>query len=241
MSIRNPKLRAVVSIRNLVCGLSNDWKQLRTIGQEIDDLIVESDSMYIKNVDASEHYAWRSELADVHNAVIHLKEILDQVIDKINDRDPENLSEVWERHIEISTDLKESLERLDALGREHLPERLLSDWAGKWDDIFIKFDAIQNLAQGSSLNLALISQYAPDEIDELTDTILRNMPVRYTIEEADQYEAEYMEAYEQLKSEVSRKKNLWDRFLDVLAGGVQQSPAEKVMMQRWIEGEKGAL
>lgn len=35
--------------------------------------------------------------------------------------------------------------------------------------------------------------------------------------------------------------NLWDTFLDILAGGVHQSPSEHVMMERWIEGEKRDL
>lgn len=52
-----------------------------------------------------------------------------------------------------------------------------------------------------------------------------------------------MQAMEQIKADSSAKSNLWDRFLNVLAGVVpfEESPVERVMMQRWIDGEKGAL
>jgi len=43
------------------------------------------------------------------------------------------------------------------------------------------------------------------------------------------------------KKEFSEEKNLWDTFLDILAGGTHQSPSEHVMMERWIEGEKRDL
>lgn len=46
-----------------------------------------------------------------------------------------------------------------------------------------------------------------------------------------------------MEEEANKKDNLWDRFLNVLAGGMpfKQSPAERVMMRRWLEGEKGEL
>ncbi|MBK9194867.1 MAG: hypothetical protein IPO17_07710 [Flavobacteriales bacterium] len=48
---------------------------------------------------------------------------------------------------------------------------------------------------------------------------------------------------DQIKEDSAKKSNLWDRFLNILAGMVpfEESPAERVMMQRWIDGEKGAL
>ena len=46
---------------------------------------------------------------------------------------------------------------------------------------------------------------------------------------------------ENFKKEFKEEKNLWDRFLDILAGGTHQPPSERVMLERWIEGEKGDL
>jgi hypothetical protein len=55
------------------------------------------------------------------------------------------------------------------------------------------------------------------------------------------YQKDYYKALVNFKKEFKEEKNLWDRFLDILAGGTHQSPSERVMLERWIEGEKGDL
>ncbi len=241
MTTQNPKLRAVVSIRNLVLGLSNDWKTLKSLGAEIDESVHTASTTFINEAPVITHERWLTEMGRIEKNVLSLKSIMNQVVDSINNKRSEGLLELWNKHQTFSTDLLNRLNILHELGKVHLPERVQSTWSTSWEIIFDKFLAIQQLVEGSSLHLSMISEFAPDEVDELTDTILKNMPVRYTIEEAFQYEKEYLEAYETLKQEAAQKKNLWDRFLDLLAGGVQQSPAERVMMQRWVNGEKGAL
>jgi hypothetical protein len=45
------------------------------------------------------------------------------------------------------------------------------------------------------------------------------------------------------QEEANKKDNLWDRFLNLLAGNLsfKQTPQERVMMMRWVNGEKGEL
>ncbi len=238
---QNPKLKAVVSIRNLVLGLSNDWKELKSLGAEIDEAVRHASTEFINQAPVIAHERWLAEMGKMENNIRSLKSIMNQSVEKINNRESGGLAEIWNSHTKFSADLLDRLNALFELGKAHLPEGYQSGWAENWNTIFDKFVAIQQLAEGSSLHLSIISEFAPEEVDELTDTMLRNMPKRYTMEEAIQYEKEYMEAYEELKKEATQKKNLWDRFLDILAGGVQQSPAERVMMQRWVNGEKGEL
>lgn len=241
MNSQNLKLKAIVSIRNLVCGLSNDWKELRSLGTEIDTLIQIASSKFISNTAASSHEQWMKELSEIEKNTTSLKNVMEEVAHRIDAKNPSNLAAHWDKYKEYSSDLNIRLQSLQKLGKTHLPELFHGDWGRDWDIITHKFEAIQQLAEGSSLHLTMISEFAPKEVDELTDTILRNMPLKYTIEEAVRYEEEYMNAYQELKSQGSKNKNLWDRFLDILAGGIQQSPAERVMMQRWVNGEKGEL
>ena len=46
-----------------------------------------------------------------------------------------------------------------------------------------------------------------------------------------------------IEEDANKKDNLWDRLLNLLAGVMpfKESPEERVMMQRWLEGEKGDL
>ncbi len=241
MTTQNAKLRAIVSIRNLVFGIATDWKELKSLGSEIDELINSASTTFMNQTPVIAHERWQIEIGHIQKDTTALEDIMQKVVRKINHRDAKDLIEIWNSHKEHSTDLLNRLNTLYDLGKAHLPESYHDTWVAMWEVILDKFVAIQALGEGSSLHLAMISEYAPEEVDELTDTILRHMPGRYTMEEAIQYEKEYMEAYEQLKKEATQKKNLWDRFLDILAGGLQQSPAERVMMQRWVNGEKGDL
>ena len=47
---------------------------------------------------------------------------------------------------------------------------------------------------------------------------------------------EYVQAVKEIEEESSAKDNLWDRFLNVLAGNIpfNQTPEERVMMRRWL-------
>jgi len=84
-------------------------------------------------------------------------------------------------------------------------------------------------------------KYTSLEIDEIANNILAKLPADYSREEIKEYEKDYLIALDDVKKEFSEKKNLWDDFLDILAGDTHQSASERVMMSRWIDGEKGKL
>lgn len=75
----------------------------------------------------------------------------------------------------------------------------------------------------------------------MTQTILDHIPRDFSFEEADKYENDYLSAVEDIKAEFRLEKNLWDKWLDLLAGQAHQSAAERVMMTRWLEGERRDL
>jgi len=236
---RNQQLRAVVSIRNLVIGIDTDWRELKSQGKELDALLEQANELFLNNSEAAIHESWLKERGVVTKEVHSLKDIMNKSVQKINNRDSSSLAETWNQYKSHSDMVFSSLQRQYELGNIHLSNHnLKSDWEEIWDKIFEKMLAIQSIAEGSSLQLAMIEEFSPTEMDELTDTILKHMPRNYSMEEAQQYEKEYMEAYDELKRQATQKKNLWDRFLDILAGGQQQSPAEMVMMKRWVNGEK---
>ena len=84
-------------------------------------------------------------------------------------------------------------------------------------------------------------EYTSLEIDEIANNILAHLPADYSLEEIKEYKKDYLIALDDVKKEFSQKKNLWDNFLDILAGDTHQSASERVMLSRWIDGEKGNL
>ncbi len=104
-------------------------------------------------------------------------------------------------------------------------------------------NAVRGIGASAYLKARMITDLSKEEMDELTRSIVNHIPSNYSITEADKYAEEYIAAMEQIKEDAGKKANLWDRFLNILAGAIpfEESPAERVMMQRWINGEKGDL
>jgi len=198
-------------------------------------------STFINNAPIIAHQRWLSEQEKFQKSVTSLKGNLNHIIRKINAKEATGLITVWKEQNQHSNTVRTSIETMVELGKVHLPTTLHKSWAASSNKILSKLEDIKQLADGSHTHLKMIEEYAPKEIDELTDTILKHMPMSYSIEEAKKYEKEYMHFYNDLKTQASHKKNLWDKFLDVLAGGTQQTPAQMVMMKRWVDGEKGNL
>ncbi len=96
---------------------------------------------------------------------------------------------------------------------------------------------IKNLHEAFEKN----KKYTSQEIDEIAKNILAKLPADYSLEEINEYKKDYLIALADVKKEFAQKQNLWDDFLDVLAGGTHQSASERVMLSRWIDGEKGNL
>ncbi len=101
--------------------------------------------------------------------------------------------------------------------------------------------SIVSYARSCRVELQMIERYTTEEMNVITQIVLSKIPKDFDVEEVGENEKDYLNALKDFKKEFSEEKNLWDTFLDILAGGVHQSPSEHVMMERWIEGEKRDL
>lgn len=235
----NPIIEAVVSIRQYALSVSENWSSMKVLGavlKEDMDKATEMVNMYGSNPTKQQ---WVSELIDFNASKSHLEEIMWFVISRIKEKSTEGLSARWNDYPGHVSKMEASYEKMKGLGQSSLPENKREEWNELWGRIVDSHQLIGREAKAIGIQLGLMEKCTPDEIDEMSDTILKHIPSGYSTEEAHKYTDEYMVAYEQLKKEASQKKNLWDRFLDVLAGGTQQTPAQRVMMQRWVDGEKG--
>lgn len=235
----NPAIEAVTSIRHLAFGISNKWSVMKTTGEKLEKELTQLSNLVSQfgNVDTNQQ--WESEKNKYQYNLNELKRILSFSIDKIQQKTAEGLTDTWNSYVEFSDGITQNLAAMRTIGKAVLPENEVELWNERWSFIENAHKEIKNEAAACSLQIQLIEKSSPAEVDELTDTILKHIPLKYSVEEAEKYHQEYMEAYEAIKKEASQKKSLWDRFLDVLAGGAQQTPAQRVMMQRWVNGEKG--
>ena len=148
-------------------------------------------------------------------------------------------AELWKQFAAYEHKLKESYRFSERLGFEILPENEHKHWQ---KDICVFEETILSLiishANACKLELEMIEKYTPKELNKITQVVLDHIPDEFTFEEADKYEKDYLIAVEDMKKEFRSEKNLWDKFLNILTGGTHQSPSERVMMKRWLDGEK---
>lgn len=235
----NPAIEAVTTIRHLAMSISDNWSAMKSVGAEVEENLNTASLMVNTHAESETRIKWKGLTDEYRTELDVLKGIMSMAIDKINQKDASSISANWgEHHFHVER-VEEIYDILERLGRKALPENKINEWETLWLHIKSSHSIIRNEANAIGTQLQLIELYNPEEVDELTDTILKHIPMTYSNQEAHQYTDEYIKAYEEIKKEASQKKNLWDRFLDILAGGVQQTPAQRVMMKRWVDGEKG--
>ncbi len=178
----------------------------------------------------------------IENVVFLTTKTLNVVNEKIANKNRNDTSELWKQFALNVEKLKEAFADLKGLGTASFPEAMQLPWEKNIDQfvsVFVPF--IESYARSCRVELQMIERYTPEEMNTITQIVLHKIPKDFNLEEAVEYEKDYLLALKDFKKEFSEEKNLWDKFLDILAGGTHQSPSEHVMMERWIEGEKGDL
>jgi hypothetical protein len=117
------------------------------------------------------------------------------------------------------------------------------EWSEIWSVIKSNLYIIQGVAESAFIKSLMIVNFSKAEVDVLTNEIVKHIPQSFNLIEADKYKKEYLQAVKEIALESNAKNNLWDRFLNILAGNIPftQTPEERVMMRRWLDGEKGDL
>ncbi len=235
----NPVITAVVSIRQLAKAIRGNWSDMIKNGKDLEASLAHLNNLVVSYGNAKTKQDWSAEITNYNTNLAALKSIMTSVQTQIKATNSDGIATKWNSYKSYATVIETTFHKLQETGKHSLPEVEEESWNAHWTKIETIHATIIKEAEACLLHLQLIENYTPSEIDELSATILKYIPLNYSLSEAKQYTDEYMEAYEAIKKEASQKKNLWDRFLDVLAGGIQQSPAERVLMQRWVDGEKG--
>jgi len=238
----NPEIRAAIKLRHLAEALSNNWEQLATIGNGVKRSISEAGAYMKANGDEANQNQFDAIEKNMAGEIAGIEGMLTQAAEQLKSNSidaPLNWSTV-QVHLDHVAQQFEMLKALPATG---FKKGTAADWKDIWHVVGSNLEAVRGICASAYIKARMLADLSTEEIDELTATIVKHIPMNYSISEADKYAADHMQAMEQIKADSSAKSNLWDRFLNVLAGVVpfEESPAERVMMQRWIDGERGEL
>lgn len=238
----NSGLSALLAIKKHTYTMVNDLNELLQFESKLDELYKKGLQLLEANTSSQSIAIWKGEFLKVNNAFKGINDSLSIAKEMTDQNIKEGYTEIWKQlavHISV---LKEGSENAINEGFVLLPEAFHL----KWETEFVKLEKplLQSLLmhiEWRRIMLQIIERYTPEELNAINKIIVDHIPLDFTYDEALEYQKDYYKALVNFKKEFKEEKNLWDKFLDILAGGTHQSPSERVMMERWLDGEKGDL
>jgi hypothetical protein len=243
MKIQNKNLEVLIKIRHLSDGLNSNWEMLNTSRNKATQMLDEANSimqMYGTEIGKSNFINDYEKMAALKEKIAtHLLAFKEM----INTHSSGNSKEMY-REFQANTEELSSIFAKIGKYPDHCFNGINSaDWFNIWAVIQSNIYVVQGIGHSAFIQLQLLTSFNKQEIDDLTQEIIKYVPESFTLEDAIKYKNDYIMALDQMKEEANKKDNLWDRFLNFLAGNMpfKQSPQERVMMMRWLDGERGEL
>lgn len=238
----NPGLRALLAIKNFNATLEKDYSELLKIESDLNELNKNGLLIIEANNSPEEISRWKVSLQEVNTALKGINDILTEAKVKIEQKAKDNYPELWKQLAVHLSALELSSKNAAEIESDLLPEDVQPQWEKEFVNLQTPLvESIVTNVESCRVLLQMIERYTPDELNTITKIIADQIPLNFTYQEAVEYQNDYYKALVNFKKEFKAEKNLWDKFLDILAGGTHQSPSERVMMERWLEGEKGDL
>ena len=237
-----PELKALLAIKKFAAQLEEEYNELLKIESELDEL--HKDGLLIIEATAPPEAAaqWNAILQEMNKAIIGINDILTKAKENTAQKEKSNSLGLWELMTIHVTALEDNATNARNTALTLLPEAVHPQWEKEFVELETPLvESLVSRVESCKVLVQLIERYTPEELNEITKMIVDHIPVNFTYEEALKYQHDYYKVLVDYKKEFKEEKNLWDRFLDILAGGTHQSPSERVMLERWIDGEKGAL
>lgn len=238
----NSGLRALLTIRNFSDVLEKHYARLIQIEEDINVLNNKTTTNVETLCTPDLSIEWRVVLKEFNDSMSSVNHVINSFREKITVRDRSDTSVLWTDFDVYLDNLKKNYKNLTLFGAQILPESDGANWRNdsrKYEGVFIP--SLISYTQSCRVELKMIEKYTLEQLNNINQLILEHIPKDFSVEEADEYEKDYLDALVGFKQEFQKEKNLWDTFLDILAGGKHQSPDEHIMMKRWVDGEKGDL
>lgn len=243
METNNKNLETLIKLRHLSEGLNSNWEALNTAKVKVTHLLDEANNI-VKMFGSD---LGKSKFQEDVNSIASLRDKIESQLanfkNKIESQSSSDSSEIYQDFLSNTKSISDLFVKIGKYPDDHFLGMNSADWFGVWAVIQSNIYTVQGIGHSAFVQLQMFENFSKQEIDDLTKEIIKYIPKSYHIEDAIQYKQEYINALTQMEEEANKKDNLWDRFLNLLAGNIpfKQTPQERVMMMRWVNGEKGEL
>ena len=238
----NPGLKALLALKKFTSTFEEDYNKLLQIESELDELNKKGLLIIEANTSAEAVASWKQIVQEMNTAVKGINDTLTSAKENIEQKEKEGYPDLWKQLDIYLTALKDTAKNTASTGFNLLPEAVHPQWENEF--VTTTTSKVQYMVahvDSCRVLLQMIERYTPEELNSITKIIVDQIPADFTYDDAVEYQKDYYKALVNFKKEFKEEKNLWDKFLDILAGGTHQLPSERVMMERWVEGEKEDL
>lgn len=221
-------------------------KDFETNAKEIEATTQDLISVYEKGLGFLNSYAeedFKKEADDLLNEVrVHANQMnhqLQKTADQLNERkEKKDFSANWKEYDQHRNDFRIAALKFERKGLHALPP----DKKQEWEDSYVLYEKITDpLLKTQSifekLILDFVSRYDKDELNQISRILQENASPEIDWSDPVEYKNQYIKAISEFQREF-KPQNLWDSFLELLAGGVHPSPSERVMFEKWVDGEQ---
>lgn len=234
---------ALFYFRNTNITLERDAKEILRMLKELQQLINKSRLIFSTYCSLSQHNLWQSVLEDLSGNIKYIRIQFEYILENIIKKNKINTSIFWQQNKIYMDELEVSHKKLIHLAIQVLPEEERLSWKATicnfYDEIFSLLIPLIGMCR---LELDFIEKYSPKIFNQTAMDIIKDIPKNYTLQEAKEYEHEYLKVLTNYSHEFYRKNNFWNSLLYFLSGGMYSLPSERILSKRGISRKiKGKL
>lgn len=238
-SVFNSQLKTLLSIKNFEASLENHKSKVEQATQKL-ILTYEHGIDILESEGDKDHQAnWSDALNEVRVHANHLNQYMMVAQEKSEQNKEFPFKELWNEFEERLKLLKEAAQKFENVGAKALSEERKQNWSNEIAIFETDVEPeIERNGKAVKLILQFMVRYSPAELEKMSAIIAETTPEGASLNEEKDYEAAFLKYLRQFQKEFEAKDNLWDTIMEILAGGVHPSPSERVMLDKWIDGEE---
>ncbi|MEZ4888724.1 MAG: hypothetical protein R3E32_28620 [Chitinophagales bacterium] len=239
----NTKLHSLIKLRHLKKASQNNWEMLNNTKQMVRGIVSDVKKIMEEYGHDEAKAQFSSDTKLFFGHIDEMQKSLNAFGLFLQKEKSINIRKSFEKFKDTIEAISNLFDRIASYPDSYFENLEKNEWREIWEVIKSNLFVVQGVGESAYIKSLMIENFTDLETDLLTNEIVKHIPQSFSLLESDKYKQEYLQAVEEIEQESNAKDNLWDRFLNVLAGNIpfQQTPEERVMMRRWLEGEKGEL
>lgn len=222
-------------LRNTNITLERDAKEILRMLKELQQLINKSRLIFSTYCSLSQHNLWQSVLEDLSENIKNIRIQFEYILGNIIKKNKINSLIFWQQNKFYTDEMEVIHKKLILLTIQVLPEEERLSWKVNiynfYDEIFSLLTPLIGMCR---LELDFIEKYSPKTFNQNVMDIIKDIPENYTLQEAKEYENEYIKILTNYSHEFCRKNNFWGSLLYILSGGLYPLPSERTLTKKRI-------